>query len=69
MRTAALIKSFAMVLLSSLLPASMAAAQRASAVKSPEVLPDHHVIFRVKAPSAAAVTINGDWMAPTRRRS
>ncbi|MBS1857204.1 MAG: esterase [Acidobacteria bacterium] len=30
-------------------------------VNSPEVLPDHRVTFRLRAPNAAAVLVNGDW--------
>jgi enterochelin esterase family protein len=32
-----------------------------NAVVSPEVLPDHRVIFRIRAPQASAVTVSGDW--------
>jgi len=32
-------------------------------LKSPEVLPDNRVAFRIYAPKADAVTIGGDWMA------
>ena len=31
-----------------------------SALLSPEVLPDHRVIFRIRAPQASAVTLTGD---------
>lgn len=33
----------------------------ADALKSPEVLPDHRVIFRLYAPNAKEVTVGGDW--------
>ena len=39
-----------------------AAAPAAAAVTSPEILPDHRVIFRVNAPQAASVTVTGDWV-------
>lgn len=39
-----------------------AMAQNRGTVVSPEVLPDHRVTFRIKAPKAAEVTITGDWM-------
>jgi len=29
---------------------------------SPEVMPDHRVVFRIYAPKAVSVTIRGDWM-------
>jgi 1,4-alpha-glucan branching enzyme len=31
-------------------------------LKSPEVLPDGRVVFRVYAPKASAVTLTGDWI-------
>lgn len=31
-------------------------------LKSPEVLPDRRVVFRIDAPKAAGVFINGDWV-------
>jgi enterochelin esterase family protein len=31
-------------------------------VKSPEVLPDNHVTFRLYSPDAVAVTLNGSWL-------
>jgi enterochelin esterase-like enzyme len=34
-----------------------------NAVTSPQILPDNRVIFRLFAPKATAVTLNGDWMA------
>lgn len=37
-------------------------AQRTSPVISPEVLPDHRVTFRIKAPKASDVTLTGDWL-------
>lgn len=31
-------------------------------LKSPEVLPDHRVVFRIYAPKATEVTVSGDWI-------
>ncbi|HWD99794.1 MAG TPA: alpha/beta hydrolase-fold protein [Bryobacteraceae bacterium] len=31
-------------------------------LKSPEVLPDHRVVFRIYAPKASEVTVSGDWI-------
>src|SRR6266571_2245215 len=31
-------------------------------LRSPEVLPDHRVTFRIYAPKASEVTIGGDWI-------
>ena len=40
-------------------------AQNAPAqIKSPEVLPDHRVTFRLRAPKASDVTLTADWLAP-----
>ncbi len=41
---------------------------RAAAVNvvSPEVLPDHRVVFRIHAPKAAEVSVTGDWVAQGR---
>jgi len=45
------------------LAASAAIAQRgAPALHSPEVLPDHRVTFRLKAPKATEVRITGDFL-------
>ena len=54
------------ILCSTLLAASIALAQMpprtpADAVKSPEVLPDHRVTFRLYAPNAKEVAASGDW--------
>jgi hypothetical protein len=35
-------------------------------LKSPEVLPDHRVVFRIYAPKAAEVTVSGDWISQGR---
>jgi dipeptidyl aminopeptidase/acylaminoacyl peptidase len=47
-------------------PAPSAAAQPAPApavrLKSPEIGSDHKVTFRLKAPDAAKVTLNGSWI-------
>jgi hypothetical protein len=50
------------VCLVSLLAGFAALAQRPSPVVSPEVLPDHRVTFRIKAPKASDVTLTGDWL-------
>jgi enterochelin esterase-like enzyme len=45
-------------------PAAPGAAGRGAAparVNSPEVLPDNRVTFRLRAPQATAVLVNGDW--------
>lgn len=34
---------------------------RGTAVRSPEILPDKKVTFRISAPQAAAVSVSGDW--------
>ena len=48
-----------------LLAASVASAQPASAPRgvprSPEILPDNRVTFRISAPKAVEVTLNGSW--------
>jgi enterochelin esterase family protein len=38
-------------------------------LKSPEVLADHRVIFRIYAPKAGEVTINGDWVSHGRAKA
>ena len=35
-------------------------------LKSPEVMPDHRVVFRIYAPKATDVSITGDWIAQGR---
>jgi len=35
-------------------------------VRSPEVLPDHRVTFRIYAPKAAEVSVSGDWVTQGR---
>jgi enterochelin esterase-like enzyme len=40
---------------------SAASAQTSARVVSPEVLPDHRVVFRLRAPQAREVTISGDF--------
>lgn len=42
--------------------ATPAAAPAAASLPSPEVLPDHRVIFRIIAPKAGSVTVSGDWV-------
>ena len=37
-----------------------------STLKSPEVLPDHKVVFRIYAPKATDVSVSGDWIAQGR---
>jgi len=46
-----------------LAPIAFAQAQNDTTV-SPQVQPDRHVTFRIRAPKASEVTINGDWMPP-----
>jgi enterochelin esterase family protein len=38
---------------------------RSAALRSPEVQADRRVTFRIQAPKATAMTINGDWMPPS----
>lgn len=33
-------------------------------IVSPQVLPDRHVVFRLRAPKAAEIVLTGDWMGP-----
>ncbi|HTI70957.1 MAG TPA: alpha/beta hydrolase-fold protein [Candidatus Limnocylindria bacterium] len=44
--------------------AALAQAPKTNLVVSPEVLPDHRVVFRVSAPRASEVRLTGDWMLP-----
>jgi enterochelin esterase-like enzyme len=37
-------------------------------LKSPEVLPDRRVVFRIDAPRATQITINGDWVTHGRAK-
>ena len=37
-----------------------------STLKSPEVQPDHRVVFRIYAPKATDVSVSGDWIAQGR---
>lgn len=46
-------------------PGAAAAAPRAPRVKSPDIADDHHVTFRLYAPKANEVTLNGDWIGAT----
>ncbi len=46
-------------------PAGAAAAPRAPRLRSPEVADDRHVTFRIYAPTANEVTLNGDWIGAT----
>jgi enterochelin esterase family protein len=39
--------------------------QQPQRVVSPEVLPDHKVTFRIRAPKASEVTLTGDWLGAT----
>jgi hypothetical protein len=43
-----------------------AAAALYAQVKSPEVLPDHRVTFRLVAPKATEVSVSGDWVTQGR---
>lgn len=42
-----------------------ATAPRAPRLRSPEIADDHHVTFRIYAPKANEVTLNGDWIGAT----
>ncbi len=42
------------------------AQQRAPDVKSPEILPDKRVVFRIYAPQASEVSLTGDWITQGR---
>jgi enterochelin esterase-like enzyme len=44
-------------------PAPASGAPQGGAIVSPEIQPDRRVIFRIAAPKAGAVTLNGDWEA------
>ena len=44
--------------------AALPAVLPAQGIKSPEVLSDGKVIFRVLAPKASEVLLSGDWMGP-----
>ena len=46
-----------------LAPMALAQAQNDTTV-SPQVQADRRVTFRIRAPKASEVTINGDWMPP-----
>ncbi|MGH9575344.1 MAG: esterase, partial [Candidatus Acidiferrales bacterium] len=47
-------------------PAAAAAAPApAPRLRSPEIAEDHHVTFRLYAPKANEVTLNGDWIGAT----
>jgi enterochelin esterase-like enzyme len=48
-----------------LLAGAALAQQRPAPVLSPEVLADHRVTFRIKAPKASEVTLTGDWLGST----
>ncbi|MBC2663918.1 esterase [Novosphingobium flavum] len=50
-------------------PAAAQNAEDPASVKSPEVLPDGRVTFRLLAPKADAVQLTGDWMDNNRRNS
>ena len=46
-------------------PAAPPAAARPAPIRSPEIHPDHTVTFRLSAPKAAEVTLNGSWDGAT----
>jgi enterochelin esterase-like enzyme len=61
------------VLISGLLSGLLLVAQPArreptpnDTLKSPEVMPDHHVTFRIYAPKASEVSVSGDWITQGR---
>jgi enterochelin esterase family protein len=55
--------SFRIAAMAILLPAAAAIleAQRPTPVRSPEILSDGRVTFRLRAPQATAVSVNGEW--------
>ena len=55
-------KTFAVLALFLLASVSSAQAAQPDNVVSPEVLPDHRVTFRLRAPKATEVSFYGDWM-------
>src|SRR4051794_482739 len=55
-------KSIALAIL--LLASAALAQNQQDNTSSPEVLPDRRVTFRIRAPKASDVMMNGDWMAP-----
>ena len=65
--------AWTITLLAALLPAVTLHAQPpgglnpGEALQSPEVLPDHRVVFRIYAPKASAVAIEGDWIESNHR--
>ena len=58
--------SVALVVLAPLGAQPPRAANPNDTLKSPEILPDHRVVFRIYAPKASEVTITGDWIAQGR---
>ena len=59
MKIARLSLAFALLLVA----APLFAQQRAQGPRSPEVLPDNRVTFRLSAPAATTVALNGEWAA------
>ena len=70
MRKRLVLLAAALICIGLTLPAASQAQQRQGSpndtLKSPEVLADHRVIFRIYAPKAGEVSITGDWIAQGR---
>jgi len=56
-------KALALVCLLAVATASPAQPAKSRTPVSPEILPDHRVTFRVRAPKATEVTLTADWQA------
>jgi len=65
-RNVSLILACASISLLAQAPRSAAPPTPNATLKSPEVLPDHHVVFRIYAPKATEVSVSGDWIAQGR---
>jgi len=48
---------------------AFAQTSRVDTLVSPEVHPDRHVTFRIRAPKASEVTLLGDWMVPETKQT
>jgi 1,4-alpha-glucan branching enzyme len=44
-------------------PAARPAFRMPNTIVSPEILPDNKVTFRIMAPKASEISLNGDWMS------
>jgi enterochelin esterase family protein len=61
---ARMVCGLAVLLLSAVAAFSQPAATPRSVPPSPEILPDNRVTFRISAPKALGVTLNGSWEGP-----